>query len=221
MSITPSITKSVVRNISASLDGDAKAIFPGASGDYISTPDSAVARITGDIEISTTFSASSYPATFRVLTSKWGGTEFAYRLLLTNGNFPQFRWSEDGSAQTTKTSTVGYPTAVNTVGKLSATLDVSTGEVKFFVDGVLLDTAAGSGATSICDCTAGIELGSDSGGTSNIFTGNIFSAQVFNGIGGTLAVDFNADDYIAGDNLTSQETGEVYTLNGNVTIQRA
>lgn len=219
MSISPSITRSITRSISSSLGGDQKAIFPGSSGDNISTPDSVANSITGDIDINATFTGS-VSGVFRALVAKWGTSQTAYRLLLTDGNFPQLRWSTDGTAQVVSTSTVVYP-SIGTKATLRSTLDVSTGEVKFYVDGSLLDTVAGAGATSIFDSTAIVELGSRNSGTAELFTGSIFSAQIFNGIDGTLAVDFNANDYAQGSTLTSKATGETYTINGNVTITRA
>ena len=48
--------------------------------------------------------------------------------------------------------------------------------------------------------------------------GRVYSTQVYNGIDGTLVVDFDAGDYESGSTWDSSETGETWTINGNASI---
>jgi hypothetical protein len=75
-----------------------------------------------------------------------------------------------------------------------------------------------AGTTSIFAGTANLDYGAAAGGTANLFTGQIYRAQVYNGIfgaGGTLAADFNPQAVITGStSFQSAATGETYTVNG-------
>ncbi len=78
-----------------------------------------------------------------------------------------------------------------------------------------------AGTTSIFVSTANLQVGAhNNGGAGTIFNGQILSAYVYNGIGGTLAASFNASDTYAGViSFASVLTGEVYTVNGSASIQ--
>jgi len=235
MSISPSITKSITRNVSPSLDGVAKAVFPGASGDFISTPDSVAASITGDIDIRGDLEPDDWSAAANQgIISKWSsaGPDRAYLFYIDTSGFLHFGWEQADDTAFDKISTLAVSFLNGIRGQPRATLDVDNGggdaEVKFYTRNnaseawVQLGTTVLVGATTnIRDSTDDINVGAITGSTTSQLIGLIYSAQIFNGIEGALAVDFNADDYIAGKTLTSQETGEVYTLNGNVTISRA
>ena len=61
-----------------------------------------------------------------------------------------------------------------------------------------------------------MSVGANATGASPL-SGKIYQAQIYNGINGTLAVDFDASRYAGGTTLTGS-TGETWTLQGNAVI---
>lgn len=170
----------------------------GTSGDYASTPDAASLDITGDIDLRVKVALDDWtPAAESTLIAKYAatGNQRSYALAVTAAGALIFRWSEDGTAEKSETSSASVSATNGAVTWVRATLDVDVGgtdaEVKFYTssDGstwTQLGTTQANGATtSIFASTAVLELGAQTGGTVNRAAGKIFEAQVLSGIGGT------------------------------------
>lgn len=205
----------------------------GATGDYASTPDSAAASITGDIDIRIHLSMDNWvPASTEVLVSKFltaGDQRSFFFQVNTNGTL-----TFDVSTLGTNASRVPYasssaPPSVNGEEMwLRVILDTDNGaggsRATFYTseDGQIwsqFDTTLVGSTVSIFDSTAEVAIAGVSGLNLN---GSVYEAQILNGIDGTLAVDFNAADYVNRTNDTefpSSATGEEWTLNGNTFIQ--
>jgi hypothetical protein len=170
----------------------------GSSGNYASTPDAASLDIVGDIDLRVRVAMDDWtPAAESTLIAKYTatGNQRSYALAVTATGALILRWSEDGTAQKTATSSAANTFTNGTTHWVRATLDVNNGAadaaINFYTseDGstwTALGTQQLNGATtSIFASTAVLELGSQTGGTVNLLAGKIFQAQVLTGIAGT------------------------------------
>lgn len=218
--------------------------LPGASGDYASTPDSAATSITGDIDIRVLVAADNWSTgSAQRLVAKFNttGNQRAYYFQLLGSGALEAALSVSGTGASTTFRNSG--TSIDTVVsdgepiwlRMTADLDNGAGsyEVSFYYavvgdydpdtqDGTwaqLGSTATGTALAGIFDSTALLEIGSGNGGTAGLLAGKIYRAQLFNGIVGTLAADFSADDALPGaSTVVSSATGETYTINGAAAI---
>ena len=212
---------------------DSMVLF-GASGDFASTPDSAAASITGDIDIRFNGALDDWtPAANSTLVSKYTSTgnqrSYLLQIVATTGVM-RLIISTDGSATTTYNSTVAPTVSDGQSLRVRATLDIDNGasgsDATFYTssDGETwsqLGDVVTTSVVSIFDSTTRVELGSWLGSQERL-SGHIFQAQILNGIDGTLAVDFNAADYVnklTDTTFVSSTTGETWTLNGDSYIQ--
>lgn len=210
------------------------AYMAGATGTYLSSPDSVAASITGDIDIDAyaylTDWTPSQEQSFVAKYSTAGLRGYKLSVAITTGLL-NLTWSSDGTATITKASTVAPTVSDGGALYVRATLDVDNGAggntVTFYtsVDGSswtqLGDAVVTAGTTSLVDNAVNLNIGAhaDGGGTPSLanVSGKIYSARIYNGIresGGTLAVSFKGTDYVTGSTLTSSTTGEVWTRNG-------
>lgn len=186
------------------------ALFYGANGDFISTPDSAAISVTGDIDIRVEaalddWTPGAVPGDRELLLSKWdsaGNNSYALNVEGGSGNL-RLIVSTDGSATTVYTSTAP-PTVAN--GErlwVRAALDVDNGsagsDCTFFTssDGgswTPLGSVVTGAVVSIFDGSADLEIGAFVSGTSGNLLGNVKRAQVRDGIDGALVADFNPLD---------------------------
>lgn len=209
-------------------DGEDFVLLPGASGDYVSTPDAAALDITGDIDLRVRVAMDDWtPAAEQTLIAKYTatGNQRSYALAVTATGALIFRWSEDGTAEKTETSSAVNTFTNGSTHWVRATLDVDNGggdaAVNFYTseDGSTW-TALGvqqlNGATtSIFASTAVLELGAQTGGTVNRLAGKIFRAQVLSGIGGTSVA---APIASASSNGVTDATPRTWTVNGNALV---
>lgn len=202
-------------------------LFTGASGAYASTPDTAVLDIVGDLDLRAHVQLADWtPASDVMLISKAqaSGTSRSYALSVLTTGAIRVTWSTDGSTLTTKDSTVVTGFIDGTEHWVRATLDVNNGasgnDVKFWTsdDGVtwtqLGSTVTTAGITSIFAGDNALELGARSQGGSNQLTGRIFSAEVRNGIDGTIVTQPTATD----GGLSDPVGGLPYTLTGTASF---
>jgi len=199
----------------------------GVAGTYVSTPNAAANQITGDIDIRVKAALADWtPVNDEAFVAKWGGAgNRAYQFRLDGTvNLLRLIISTDGTAQ----SIPAVATAALTVSDgqtlwCRVTRNSATGDTTFYTSsdgaawtqlGAVVATAAGASFAS----TAIVECGTADLGALRNLNGKIYQAQIYNGINGTLAVDFNASRYKGGTTLTGS-TGEVYTLNGSAYIQ--
>lgn len=209
-------------------DGEDFVLLPGASGDYVSTPDAASLDITGDIDLRVRVAMDDWtPAAESTLIAKYTatGNQRSYALAVTATGALIFRWSEDGTAEKTETSSAVNTFVNGSTHWVRATLDVDNGggdaAVDFYTseDGVTW-TALGAqqlngATTSIFASTAVLELGSQTGGTVNRLAGKVFRAQVLSGIGGTSVA---APIASAASNGVTDATPLTWTVNGNALV---
>lgn len=219
---------------------DNYANFTGASGAYLSSPDSATASITGDIDIRVNAALTDWtPAAITTLVAKSlaTGNQRSYFFGVKTDGTLQFQNSPDGTAAALVTSASSVAPTVSNGSALwvRVTVDVDDGSgnnvVKFYTStdynvsastgtwAQLGTTVTNVGTTSIFDSTALVEIGSRDTGTTQILTGKVFAAQIYSGIAGTKALQMNARDTFAGDTaFPSFATGEVWTVNGAASI---
>jgi len=186
------------------LDPDGYLDLPGTAANYASTPDAAALDITGDIDIRARIAADDYtPGSAETLLAKWdtAGDERSYLLRITTSGELILSWSTDGTAGNVvnETSSVALTTTNGEITWVRATLDVSTGNVNLYTsdDGenwTALGAVQSSGATSVYSGSAVLAVGAYSNGTTSPFSGKIYRAQVYDGIGGTLAFDADFQD---------------------------
>lgn len=210
-------------------DGEDFLLLPGASGDYASTPDAAALDIVGDIDLRVRVALNDWtPAAESTLIAKYTatGNQRSYALAVTTTGALIFRWSEDGTAEKTETSSANLGSlAAGATTWVRATLDVDNGAsdaaVNFYTsdDGTtwtqLGATQLNGATTSIFASTAVLELGGQTLGTVNRLAGKIFRAQVLSGIAGSSVA---APIASAASNSVTDATPRTWTVNGAAKI---
>ena len=188
--------------------GEQYIFLPGTSTNYLSTPDAAALDIIGNIWLSGRFALDDWtPAADTTLIAKWEdtGNERSYRLMVDTTGVLRMSWTTNGAAATLveEDSTVAPTVTDGDALWVAGTLEVSTGDVKFYTGGIapapswaqLGTTVSGAGATSINSGSAVVEVGSDNTGTAQHLLGEIYNAQVENGYDegvGTLVFDVSS-----------------------------
>jgi hypothetical protein len=209
-------------------DGEDFVLLPGASGDYVSTPDAASLDIVGDIDIRARVALDDWtPAAESTLIAKYTATsdERSYALAVTATGALIFRWTEDGATEKSETSSAVNTFTNGTTHWVRATLDVDNGgsdaAVNFYTseDGstwtALGATQLNGATTSIYASTAVLEIGAQSAGTVNRMAGKFFEGSVLSGIGGTAVA---APVASAADDEVSDATPLTWTVNGNAVV---
>lgn len=202
--------------------------LPGGSGNYASSPDHASLDVTGNIDIRARIAPTDWtPSADRCIVSKSNttGNQRSYQLILqTPGNL-RFTWSTDGTSAgaTNADSTVATGFTDGTPHWVRVTLATATGTITFYTseDGshwTQLGAQVVTAATSIFASTATANIGARSAGTADVFVGRIFSAQIRNGIDGTIVADPRFDQQAPGDNAFDDSTGKTWTVNGTAAI---
>lgn len=211
-------------------------VLTGGTGDYFSTPSAAANQITGDIDIRCLCMLTNWiPSASNTLVAKWlgAGNKYAYIFQVdTNGKL-HLAWTTDGTAGTLQQGTASVTTgfANGTAHWVRATVLVNNGasgyDLKFWtgvetVPGTVTwtqngTTVVGGATTSIFASSQPVWVGNNADNTAQVLTGNAYRAQIYNGINGTLAVDFNPNLSTSAQTFTAA-TGEVWTTNGNARI---
>jgi len=204
---------------------------PKVAGNYLSTPDSTASSITGDIDIRAEIMPDNWippEATSEYILTKAsiaGQQSYVFALLQTTGYLYAYV-SVNGTAIVQASSTVATGFSVGTKAWVRVTVDVDNGsggnDFKFYTstDGTtwtqLGSTVTNAGTTSIFDGTSTVNIGQYPLAGAQVFKGKIYRAQVYNGIAGTLAVDYNPNDSTEtmtnGATFVSSGTGETWTL---------
>lgn len=189
--------------------------LPGVAGNYFSTPDSVANSITGDIDIRCEYSGDWTPSAVTV----WGGKflnsgQYSWRVYTdTSGTKWHFQYSIDGTAAPEVSVTATAPFADNVVGWWRVTRESVTGYVNFYTspDGVAwtpLGTQQTGSAGALYNGTDPVQFGT----SAFPLSGQIYRAQIYNGIDGTLAADFDPSRWTSGTTFTAA-TGETWTIN--------
>ena len=220
----------------------------GASGTYISTPDSAALSITGDQEIWAWIAADDWtPSSQQTIAAKWTttGNQRSIRLDLTTAGELRLYWSNDGSTENSaavSSATLGSIGATDGQGiMVGASIDVDNGasgrDIKYYysLDGGTTVTQLGSTrtsatATSVFDSTAAFEIGGYDSGTAQRFTGKVYRARLYAGL---TRLDVRADPVFCADpaypattaakvasTSIGDQQGNTWTLNGAAAFDR-
>lgn len=202
--------------------------LPGGAGDRASTPDHASLDITGALELWVDLSAAAVPpAAVQTLAGKWATTgnqrSFLFQVL-TDGKL-RFMWSTDGTATVTadSPSPITLPAGVRRALGVRFNPNTGTGwRVEFHiadqVDGpaTLLGVTTGGAATSVFAGSAAFEVGGN--GTATPFIGQMFAAQLRNGIAGTIVTEPDFTNLAGGTTVFTDLFGRPWTLNLNADI---
>jgi len=213
--------------------GSKYAYLNGTSGNYLSTPDSAALDITGDIDIRAQVSLIDWtPSVINRIVSKRTAAQEAYSIHVNTSGRIVFEWWDSTSTLFSRDSTVSPTIADGATLWIRVTLDVDNGASQAILifytsnDGVIWtqlgSTITITSTTSIRNTTAPLELGTWGTGTTQPMSGNFYRAQIYNGINGTLAFDFNPATYTTGSTLTdSSANAATITINGGAMIVTA
>lgn len=210
--------------------------LPGTSGNYVSTPDTAATSVTGDIDIRLKVSMDDWtPGAIVTFLGKYGASgSRSYMLTMEASNVFAFRWSVAGSTAITKNATTGPGFSDGTVHWIRVTLDVDNGssqnEVKFYTSNdttndpaavswsQLGSTVTTAGTTSIADLTTQVEIGSIVSGTQQILAGQVWVAEIRNGIAGTVVAKFDATVVTKLGTRDPSTVAVIGTAGGNWTV---
>jgi len=202
--------------------------LPGTSGNSFSTPDSVANSITGDIDVRALVALNDWtPTSTSMIVAKWDASSvnrsYLFYIAATTG-FITVAVSPDGTSVngTSFSSTVAPTVSDGALLWVRATVDVNNGSggktAVFYTssDGStwvqLGSSVTVAGTTSIFNSSAIVTVGSTNL-TGDNFAGRIYRAQIYNGINGTLAVDFCPPYNWTSGTWNSATTGETWTVN--------
>lgn len=157
-------------------------------------------RIVGDLDIEAKLAMDDWTPTStqgilgRFVTAT-NNKAYRWNVNATTG-LVNVAWTADGSTTVAKgvapvaTLTDGSPAVVR------STLDVSTGVVDLYIDGVLQGSSSAAGATSIYPATAQLDIGAGYNSNAEIFAGDIYYVIVRDGIDGPVVARYDAADAV-------------------------
>lgn len=213
--------------------------LPGIAGNYLSVPDEAALRVTGDLDARALFrpglawtatsSDNGFVARYGTVAARSFSFYSGYnsvpgQLILT--------WYDDAGATFNAYSTAAPNYPAETQLWVRATLDLDNGagkyEVKFFtsLDGSawvqLGNTVTGAATTTLRAGTSAAEVGSRVNGAWSPALGKVLRAQIFNGIDGTMVLDVDCDAITDGSQTSFlARTGQLVTINRATTGRKA
>lgn len=176
----------------------------GVSGEYISTPDTAINSIVGDLDIRMKIAPTDWtPASNQTLMAKFvtTGNQRSFLFRLTTTGALALVHSPDGTATATHTSTAVNAFVDGSTHWVRVNVDVNDGVGNFFVrfftsengiDWTELGVSQTGAAYTIFDSTSPIELGSNTNGTAELFNGKIYKAELRRGPNLTVVGSVNS-----------------------------
>lgn len=202
------------------------AVLPGNSGDYFSTPDSVANSITGDIDIRVMAALDDWtPADKQTLVSKFESpNNQGYILSIEPTGEVRLLLSQNGFTNAQAISTVATGFSAGTAHWVRGAWSAADGEATFYTseDGetwTQLGSVVALAVASTFNSASNVKIGAhEPGGTAKNATAKVYRAQIYNGISGTLAVDFNPNNSDGTSPWNSSTTGEAWTANGNTSI---
>jgi hypothetical protein len=201
-------------------------VLDGTSPGRAATADDASLDITSDLDIRVHAALDDWtPTGLSSLVTKWmtggGQQSWRFRVQSTTGTL-MLSWSEDGSAALFAESTVAPTVTDGESLWVRVTLDVDNGaagrDIKFYTstDGVdwtqLGATVTQAGVTSIFDSTAEVNVGAYNNGASERLAGRVFSAQIRDGIDGTIVANPDFGAQASGTTSFADSTGKTWTV---------
>jgi hypothetical protein len=201
----------------------------GVASDYFSTPNTTDNTIAGDVDVRAKIACNSYVGSDQTIVTKRTGSdrgEYTLRVSSSSARNLQFYWGNSTTFVVFQQTMIANPLVDGRIAYVRATRGVNGAnyEVKFYssVDGVAwvqegsTQTVPTAGNTPVSGNTP-LGVGALSAGQEKL-VGRIYNVQVYNGINGTLAAEFNAGDYVSGSTLVSSTSGETWTLQGNASV---
>ena len=205
-------------------------LFGGSAGDYVSMPDSPAASVTGDIELILDLElVDRTPSSTHTVCAKAKNTSNRAWFAEVYGDGDIGFTSYSGASATGQVQVRSTVPSVLIDGarkklKITRLMDNGAGgnDTKFYLsdDGItwtqLGDTLTVYGTTSIFDNDSPVEIGSGFLGTSQVSKCNIYSAEIYDGIDGTLVSRCDPKDAgqangLDGDTFTTVFGGELVT----------
>jgi hypothetical protein len=190
----------------------------GVAGNFVSTPNAAANRITGDLSIETEIQPLVVSGTL-IIISKFFAGDGTYFLRIAN-NIPQLGLFTLSNVENVYSATTNTGFSANQKYFLRVSRDSSTGIIKFFtsLDGISY-TQLGSDVSgftgSIRSSSSIVEVGLRDGSLAP-FNGKIFSIKLFpNTTFTSESVSFNPNQYNASVSQTqwTSSTGEIWSIN--------
>lgn len=200
--------------------------FPGVASNFASTPDSGAISILSDSSLRVRVAPNDWtPAAIAFLDGQWGAAgQRARKLeLLTDGKL-RYSWTTNGTTVIAKDSTVSVGFADGSTNFVMATHDVDNGatgnDVKFWTsaDGSnwtqLGTTVTTAGVTSVANSNAALSVGAEADGTTGVWAGRIYYADVraTSGTGGAAAAAFEPNLGSRTSLTWNASTGELWTV---------
>lgn len=201
--------------------------LPAVSGNYASTPDTVANSIATDQGLICRAALTDWtPAAVQTLVAKWNttGNQRAIALSVNTDGTLNLSWSADGTVVISKNSTVATGIADLGIKYVWASLRVNNGaagnDVKFFLSDngttwtQLGTTVTTAGTTAVFNSTAGLEVGSISGGTAQLASGDLYYAALAGGLTATpVAAAFDASRGVRNGTTVVAASGETWTIN--------
>lgn len=195
--------------------------LPGSSGNYADTPDSAAISVISDIDVRVWAAATDWtPTGRRQLMSIFGtsaGDNSAWWFSIETSGAIGWHAVNAAASSSFVASSVATGLGDGVDEWIRATWRASDGRTQFFTsdDGSSwsqLGTDLTANVGDIRDATRDLRIGSR-GNESENFEGNIYRAQVYDGIGGTLvfAMDFT-DETPGATSVTEDANGATVTV---------
>lgn len=228
------------------LNGTAKAFsplarwgdFPGASGDYISTPDAAALDVTTEFCVIGYMALDDWtPASPEYLMSKWTntGNQRTFGAGIQSDGTMILSVSADGSTGSQNATSATALPATDGVGVWLAYV-FNAGNVDFYYSNqsaltpyanlvwvpLSINRTVSGGVISAFVGTGVLEVGSFNAGANGNNSGNIRRAALIasDSLTATPVADFDARTFTPGASTATAPTGETWTINGNVTIEQ-
>lgn len=206
------------------------AYLPGVNGNYLSVPDEASLRTTGDLDVRALVrpSLAWNSATANGFVARYGSPAarsycFYSDYYSAAGQFI-FAWYDATDVLTTVYSTTAPAYPADALLWVRVTLDLDNGagkyEVKFYtsLDGTVWSqlgtTITGAAATTLRPGSSAVEIGSRVNGTWSPCLGKVYRAQIYNGINGTCVLDVDCNAITSGSQTSFlAATGQTVTIN--------
>lgn len=197
----------------------------GASNTDAAAPDAADFDISGDLEVIAYVAATDWtPAAAKAVASRNSGGDQWY-LIVNSGSTGRLQLSvKIGGSVEYISSSVGTGITDGANQWIRVTRANSSGDIKFYTGGgdlaggpswSQLGTTQSSTAGALTATNDPLKIGSLH--WSSYWDGQIYLVEYYDGIGGTLIADFNADDFTVGDTDTDTavgSAGNTWTIRG-------
>jgi hypothetical protein len=151
-------------------------------------------RIVGDLDMRARFAATdATPTTAETLIGHRSGNSGFAMTLGTGGELVVYHGTGSGTRLETSS---GLALVAATDTEVRSVIDISAGTWTHYKNGVQFDTSGSFATTAGSPYAGALAVGADSAGTSGNWDGDIYYAEVRDGIDGPVVRRFDADDLI-------------------------